>query len=232
MFDAAAESKPLSLEEHLKQDSSLFSQFEKTLLKANDILFPARLGKRQPQRDSGELRKNLERDLGTPQPQNRGEEEKNEHPLHNDKFIQDDELTSEDLDIIALYGPRVQVIRWYFENDAVVKQAIGKQAKGLSANVVTRPKGGAGRGAFYTPKVVAPQKKKVKVPLSKPVDGYYDEEYDSDYGNEYGNERSGRKEIEGEVNEFPDEEDEYHIIAGIGYQCLDSEPSKIIEKSY
>lgn len=60
-------------------------------------------------------------------------------------------MTSEDKDIIALYGPRVQVIRWYFENDTVVKSAIDKQAKGLPANVVSCKKGGSGKGAFYTP---------------------------------------------------------------------------------
>ena len=60
--------------------------------------------------------------------------------------------------MIELYGPKIKVIRWYFENDAVIKQGLGKpKRKSSSAN----------------------KKKKRDVDDYYDEDDYYEEEFDN-----------------------------------------------------
>ena len=35
-------------------------------------------------------------------------------------------LTEEDLELIELYGPRIRVVKWLFENDAIIQKKIAK----------------------------------------------------------------------------------------------------------
>jgi hypothetical protein len=44
----------------------------------------------------------------------------------------DPELSQEDMELIKVYGPRIRVIKWYFENDKVVKEALNKEQMGMS----------------------------------------------------------------------------------------------------
>lgn len=37
------------------------------------------------------------------------------------------ELTEEELDLIKLYGPKIRVVRWYFENDSELQNLLSKK---------------------------------------------------------------------------------------------------------
>ncbi len=55
-----------------------------------------------------------------------------DHPLGPQTEDEDGVLSEENQELIALYGNRIRVIRWCFENDGVVKnkkQAAGKEKK-------------------------------------------------------------------------------------------------------
>ena len=36
-------------------------------------------------------------------------------------------MTEEDKELIEIYGPKIRVIRWYFENDSMVRESIKKK---------------------------------------------------------------------------------------------------------
>ncbi len=55
-----------------------------------------------------------------PRPVINQEEEKKNDGIFRDNDADDDILSEEDKNIIELYGPKIRVIRWYFENDIYV----------------------------------------------------------------------------------------------------------------
>lgn len=65
-----------NLEDYLKQDHSRFSEYEKTLRRTNEILFPKAVGKRQPQSSPEALRDKVKSSAGA----GAREEEKDDNP--------------------------------------------------------------------------------------------------------------------------------------------------------